>query len=997
MRPLFSDPVGKPVSGCLHPHRCVRRTNGTIPAGRKNRLLRWVFLGLIIVACTQPKFVAADAPNWLLHSDDTELRIAVVEHREVIQELRAVGSSHNWIEQPAAIPLMDKVGLDGQELSLNWHYRTGTFDADAGRLTLVFTPDEAKLTLRSVWQARPGKGPIEHWMEVENQSGARVTVSHQDSLSLSGLRPSGPASLWWIRRGGSNASTQGGTIEQPLAAGVDLALASDCLDGASPVPWLAVQVGTGNGLYVGWEFSGLGRIHARADGDQGDRLALDVGHHAEFKTDVEPGEVFLVPTAFVGCYLGDLDEGSYALHRFVLEKLRPPLPHDCPDPILAYNLYLDVGGNQATEADVLRSVATCRDLGFEAFMPDAMWFPETGDWRWDPRRFPHGVQPIEERVHGSGMQLALWCAWTNGGVATHVDALRVRGPAGHPDWFNADYAADWQPGPFYGGQVCLACPAAQQWAAEKTKWLVKYHRLDYLKHDINPIVTQCNKASHRHRYGVDTSYWATLGYYKIQQQLRETYPNLILENCSGGGHIKDFGVAAQTHYTVATDTLSNLPNRQAMYDSTRALPPRMLQCYTYDNYYPVRGDNPGTYLWRTAMMGAWQIDPTDTPKWTEEEKASVRRSVEIYRQWIRPMLVDVKVHHILPRPDGLHWDGMFYWSSSQQRGTLYVWRPDSPDAQHVIRLKGLEPDGKYWLWSEDGSLAPGLKSGAELIGSGVTIELLEEYSSDLIFVQDQSLGKPVGLEPPGSFRLQQAKAQGGLFSATARLAWKPAAGARSYRLCVAGDADFHDILMTRRVTQPVAELDNVPPGQSLYWRVEAIAWGGRRRHDGPPGKLMSPQLDRPTGLVFVSELPWTKANAGAENLVRRDMNYYGKPIAINGHVYPKGLWTHAYPDDTPADTVYDIAGKNFELFKAEVGLDDASGGGSVRFHVLVDGLKQAESPVMHPRQVHTFRVNIAGARQIVLRVTSSGDGYACDHAVWAAARLVTAGVRDPLD
>ncbi len=960
-------------------------------------LLRLTVMSLIVAACAGIRSAVADSANWLLQSDDTRLRIAVIDERETIQELGTVGSMRNWVDQPAAIPFMKTIWCDGREIPLAWHYETGTFAADAGRLTLVFTHDEPKLTLRSVWQARPGHGPIEHWMEVENQSAASVTVSHQDSLSLQSLCPRGPASLWWIRRGGSNASTQGGTYEQPLAAGLDLVLASDCMDGASPVPWLSVQVGTDHGLYVGWEFSGLGRVHARAEGDESDRVTLNVGLHSEFKTDIEPGEVFLVPAAFVGCYDGDLDEGSYCLHRFVLEKLRPPLPPDCPDPILAYNLYLDVGGNQATEADVLRSAVTCRDLGFEAFMPDAMWFPETGDWRWDPRRFPRGVQPIAEFVHRSGMQLALWCAWTNGGVSTHVDALSVRGPVGHADWFNADYAADWQPGPFYGGQVCLACPQAEQWAANKTQWLVKQHRLDYLKHDINPIATQCNKTNHRHRYGVDTSYWATLGYYRIQQQLRETFPNLILENCSGGGHIKDFGVAAQTHYTVATDTLSNLPNRQAMYDSTRALPPRLLQCYTYDNYYPVQGDHPGTYLWRTAMMGAWQIDPTDTPQWTEEEKSSVRRSVEIYRQWIRPMLADVKVHHILPRPEGIHWDAMFYWSPSLQRGTLYVWRPDSPDARQQIRLKGLEPDEMYWLWSEDGSLLPELKSGAELTGSGVEIELPAAYSSDLIFLQDQSLGKPAGLELPAPFRLQQATLESGMFSATARLSWTPADGARSYRVCVAGDADFREVLWTRVVTQGAVTLDDVPPGTTLFWRVEATAWGGRRTHDGPPGTFVSPQLDRPAGLVFLSDIPRVSATAGGENPVRLDVNYYNKPIAVNGHVYPKGLWTHAFPDETTADTVYDVAGQPYELFKADVGLDDASGGGSVQFQVLVDGIQCAESPVMRPRQVHPLRVNIAGARQITLRVTNGGDGYTCDHAVWAAARFVTAGVRDPLE
>ena len=477
-----------------------------------------------------------------------------------------------------------------------------------------------------------GRGPIEHWVEIENGSGRRVAVSNQDGLSLRGLSPRGMAQLWWIKRGGSNASTQGGTFCQPFDVKLDLTLASDCADGASPVPWLAVQVGQERGLYVGWEFSGLGRIHARA-GTTAGQLDLDVGCHPDFKTDVEPGETLLVPPAFVGCYRGDLDEGSYSLHRFVLEKLRPACP--APDPILAYNLYLDVGGNTAKEADVLRSAQTCHDLGFEAFMPDAMWFPETGDWRWDPKRFPAGIQPIEQYVHGAGMMMALWCAWTNGGESGEAGALSVRGPVGQPEWFNADYTPDWKPGPFHGGQLCLGCLEAKAWAIQKTQWLVGHHRLDYLKHDCGPIVTSCNKTSHRHHYGVDASYWATLGYYEVQENLRQAFPNLILENCSGGGHIKDFGVIRRTHYTVTTDTLSNLPNRQGMYDSTFALPPLVLQCYTYDNQYPVKGDEPDTFLWRSAMMGAWQIDPTDTPKWTERT-ASVGQAIRPDLQGVDP-------------------------------------------------------------------------------------------------------------------------------------------------------------------------------------------------------------------------------------------------------------------------------------------------------------------------------------------------------------------------
>jgi hypothetical protein len=114
--------------------------------------------------------------------------------------------------------------------------------------------------------------------------GRALALAHQDSLVLQGLRATGPATAYWIKRGGSNADSEGGTFRDAITNGFDLTLASNCMDGASPVPWLAVQEGALRGLYVGWEFSGLGRIRAQA---QHDGLELRVGNHPDFKTDLK--------------------------------------------------------------------------------------------------------------------------------------------------------------------------------------------------------------------------------------------------------------------------------------------------------------------------------------------------------------------------------------------------------------------------------------------------------------------------------------------------------------------------------------------------------------------------------------------------------------------------------------------------------------------------------------------------------------------------------------
>jgi alpha-galactosidase len=697
-------------------------------------MLKTHLVFLYVTFASMAVLTAGAATKWSLETGDTEIRFGLVDGQPVVQSLKSKKERHNWLAAPAPLSLMEHVWVGGKEFPLTWRLQQVQASAP-GQLTFWLTNAEPKLALRSIWRAQPGPGPVEHWAEIENQSGQEITLSCQGSLSLPGLRADGPATAHWIKRGGGNANTEGGTFQDSITNGYVLTLESNPLDGASPVPWLAVQVGAKRGLYVGWEFSGLGSIRARENRGQ---LEIQVGNHPDFKTDIQSGEVFQVPPAFVGCYQGDVDEGSYDLHRFILDKLRPPMPKNCPDPILAYNLYLDAGGNKAREADVLRCAATCHDLGFEVFMPDAMWFPQPGDWRWDPTRFPRGIKPIEEFVHDAGMRLALWCAWGNGGLSEDPGALNVRRD---PDWFHKDYGPDWRPDDFVGAHLCLGCEPAKQWAIEKTGSLVANFKLDYLKNDCDPIMIDCTKTDHRHHYGVDVSYWATMGYYEVQENLLRSFPNLILENCSGAGHIKDFGMVRRSHYTVTTDTLSNLPDRRSIYDSTFAMPPLLLQAYTYDNYFPVRGDNPGTFLWRSAMMGAWQIDPTDTAKWTEAEKKSVLRSVRVYKEWIRPMLQDVVVHHILPRPDGQHWDGLFYWSPSLTKGTVYVFRPDSSEDQHMVLLKGLKPHRKYRVWCEDGSIQPGLHTGDELMETGLTVRLPERYTSDLIFLQDASLGK----------------------------------------------------------------------------------------------------------------------------------------------------------------------------------------------------------------------------------------------------------------
>jgi hypothetical protein len=109
----------------------------------------------------------------------------------------------------------------------------------------------------------------------------------------------------------------------------------------------------------------------------------------------------------------------------------------------------------------------------------------------------------------------------------------------------------------------------------------------------------------------------------------------------------------------------------------------------------------------------------------------------------------------------------------------------------------------------------------------------------------------------------------------------------------------------------------------------------------------------------------------------------GGAIRLNGVVAAKGLGAHA------ASTVTVALSGGFSSFLADVGVDDECGSmGSVVFQVLVDGVKRFDSGTMTGvSATKPVVVNVAGANQLVLKVTDAGNGSACDHADWANARL----------
>ncbi len=122
-----------------------------------------------------------------------------------------------------------------------------------------------------------------------------------------------------------------------------------------------------------------------------------------------------------------------------------------------------------------------QELGFETFVVDAMWFPQSGAWYWDPKRFPNGYKPIEEYVHSHGMKFGLWMAYTQGTDSDDPQsAERIKQ---HPDWFISTPKLDPEGHINWDALIDLGYDPARDWAEQTTQRVVSEYKLDYFKTD----------------------------------------------------------------------------------------------------------------------------------------------------------------------------------------------------------------------------------------------------------------------------------------------------------------------------------------------------------------------------------------------------------------------------------------------------------------------------------------------------------------------------------
>src|SRR5207248_516487 len=159
-----------------------------------------------------------------------------------------------------------------------------------------------------------------------------------------------------------------------------------------------------------------------------------------------------------------------------------------------------------------------------------------------------------------------------------------------------DYGSD------HAALICLASGAARAWLLARVSALVDAVQPDYVKWDNNAWVN-CDRAGHGHG-ATDGNFAQVSGLYQVLEALRAQYPDLLIENVSGGGNRLDFGMLRYTDVAWMDDrTTPSVHVRHNLEGLAAAFPPAYLLSFVTDQVGEPLHDAPDLPLYVRSRMG----------------------------------------------------------------------------------------------------------------------------------------------------------------------------------------------------------------------------------------------------------------------------------------------------------------------------------------------------------------------------------------------------------
>jgi alpha-galactosidase len=591
-------------------------------------------------------------------------------------------------------------------------------------VTISFTFEHRAQRLRftRVYACYPGSPTIETWTTVSSTGGDGSALN--DLVAWNMTMPNGNVRWLGGLRGdyaGSDSGVEDAFVfaEHDFEPGERLDLGSEGRSSEQFVPFFLVDDGRDE-FFGGLMWSGSWRASLERVNDQ---LRVGVSFPG-VATSVTPSKPFEMPHTFFGVAAKSTTDETGALRQFVLQGIRHGRPFQ---PLVTYNTWF-VYGTRLTEDDMVAEMDRAATLGVELFVMDAGWYlgaGETGDfdfdsglgsWKADPDRFPSGLASLADYAHGVGMKFGLWVEPERVSQATVGKAGLAQEP-----WL-ATRGNDY--GSALNAQICLSGAAGRKWVMDQLVALVEQVRPDYLKWD-NNFWLNCDRAGHGHG-PADGNMAHVQALYGVLDELRRRYPDLLIENVSGGGSRLDFGMMAYTDTAWMDDRTSPASHvRHNIEGLTFAFPPAYLLSFLIDaDGEPIAGAADLSLLTRSRAAGILGL--TYRASQLDEDTAELLRQQIAQYKTYRDIITQSNATLLTAQApvDSNGWDVLQEVTDDGRTMLIFGFKGGAESGRIVVRPRGLLPDATYDVQSIDvGPIGAALgdvlmQDGIELIHAG---------------------------------------------------------------------------------------------------------------------------------------------------------------------------------------------------------------------------------------------------------------------------------------
>ena len=285
---------------------------------------------------------------------------------------------------------------------------------------------------------------------------------------------------------------------------------------------------------------------------QDGRRQIQWGHAARMET--EAATQFKTAPLYIAYSNTGLNGCAVAFQRHLRDRIVTWPKPNAPRPV-HYNCWEAVYFDH--KLPVLQDIADrASSLGAERFVLDDGWFGNRdddtrslSDWTVDPRKYPDGLHPLIEHVHGLGMTFGIW--FEPEMINEDSDIHRA-----HPNWVlgSEDQTLGRQQ-----KALNMALPEVRDYLYDRMSTILRDHQIDYIKWDHNRVLPMPDASQ-------------TRGSYALIDRLRAEFPQVEIESCASGGGRIDFGILQRTQRVWLSDSNDALERLRIQHDAALFLP-----------------------------------------------------------------------------------------------------------------------------------------------------------------------------------------------------------------------------------------------------------------------------------------------------------------------------------------------------------------------------------------------------------------------------------------